>query len=126
MRGKPHDAEVKAAIIAALLSGEGVAETARQYKLPVRTIARIKAEMSEELAEVGMEKRLQIDELLLDTMRANLSALTRIAEVSSKSEYIEKQPSESIAVLYREIASVTVRLLEAASAAGVGEPRDAS
>jgi len=117
-----HSDEVKAQVMAALLSGDGVSEVARKLNLPKTTVHRIKSEISsEKLEQVQTEKRERIDDLLLDTMSANLSALSRIARASSEPSYIKTQPAESVAVLYREVASTTIRLLEAASAAGIGE-----
>lgn len=122
-RGKAHSEEVRAQVIAALLSGQGVNDIARAYNLPPATVSRLKSEIADEkLEQVGTEKRERIDDLLLDCMSENLRALNRIVKTSSDAEYIKKQPAESVAVLYREIASTTVRLLEAASAVGAGEP----
>lgn len=125
MRGKQTSEEVKAAVMAALLTGQGVNETARALNLPPKTVSRIKNEITpEKLTQVDTEKRERIDDLLLDFMAVNIQSLSQIAKTSSEPEYIKKQSAESVAVLYREIASTTVRLLEAASAAGVGEVAD--
>lgn len=124
-RGKPHSEEVKAQVLAALLAGQGVNETARALNLPPKTVSRIKSEITpEKLTQVDTEKRERIDDLLLGLMATNIQALSRIASTVSEPEYVKKQPAESIAVLYREIAATEIRLLEAASAAGVGEPAD--
>ena len=124
-RGKPHSEEVKSQVLAALLAGQGVNETARALNLPPKTVSRIKSEITpEKLTQVDTEKRERIDDLLLGLMATNIQALSRIASTVSEPEYVKKQPAESIAVLYREIAATEIRLLEAASAAGVGEPAD--
>jgi len=120
-RGKAHSDEVKAAVIAALLSGAGVNDTARKFNLPPMTVSRFKSEIAQELVQVGTEKRGRIDDLLLDAISEHVIAIKKIAQIGSEPEYAKKQPAESLAVLYREIASVSIRLLEAASAAGVGE-----
>lgn len=117
-----HSDEVKAQVFAALLAGGTVTEVATRYNLPKQTVSRIKRDLSpDEMVQIGTEKRVRIDDLLLSCMAENLTALNKIAKASSDPNYIKNQPAESVAVLYREIASVTVRLLEAASAAGVGE-----
>ena len=118
--------EVRAQIMASLLAGEGVNDIARKYRLSAATVSRIKNSLvPETLQHIETEKRDRIDDLLLSCMAENLNALNRIAKTSSEPDYIKKQGAESIAVLYREIASTTVRLLEAASAAGVGELTEA-
>ena len=118
----PIAEDVKAQIIAALLAGGAVNEVARKYRLDKSTVSRIRAGLSPEaLQQVATEKRVRIDDILLECMQSNLEALKRIADASSERDYIRDQPAESVAVLYGQIAGVTIRLLEAASAAGVGD-----
>jgi transposase-like protein len=124
-RGKQTSEEVKAAVLAALLSGTGVNEAARSLNLHPSTVSRIKSEIApQQLQRVATEKRERIDDLLLGLMATNIHALSKIAETISEPDYLKKQPAESIAVLYREIAATEIRLLEAASAAGIGEASD--
>jgi hypothetical protein len=122
----PISEEVKAQIMASLLSGEGVNEVSRKYKIGKATVSRIRASLNpKDLEHCSIEARERIDDLLLSCMASNLSALNRIASITCEPDYIKKQGAESIAVLYREISATTIRLLEAASAAGVGEPTEA-
>jgi transposase-like protein len=124
-RGKQTSEEVKAAVLAALLTGAGVNETARALHLSPNTVSRIKSDITpHRLTQVDTEKRERIDDLLLGLMATNIHALSKIAETISEPDYLKKQPAESIAVLYREIAATEIRLLEAASAAGIGEASD--
>lgn len=117
-----YSEEIKAQVHAALLAGGSPSEIARKFSMPRQTVLRFKAELSEDaLKEASIETRHRIDDLLLDCMAENLSALSRIAQTTHDADYLKKQGAEACATLYGQIASTTVRLLEAASAAGVGE-----
>lgn len=121
MRGKAHSDEVRAEIASALLAGLGITEVAEKYNLPKSTVSRIRDEISaEKLEQVGTEKRARIDELLLDCLAANLQAQKKIAETVSEPHYIRKQSASAVADLYETLADKAIRLLEAASAAGIG------
>ena len=116
------DPALKAQIIGALLAGGAVSDLARKYNLNKSTVSRIKASLaSNELQQVATEKRDRIDDLILKTVATNLAALQHIAEFASEREYIQQQPAEAIAVLYGQVANTSIRILEAASAAGIGE-----
>lgn len=114
-RGKAINEEARALVMAALLSGLGVNEVARQYQLPKSTVSRIRAELGPRLEQVGTEVRASLDDLLLNALSANLNAQARIAEAVSEPTYITQQPASSVADLYETLADKAIRLLEAAS-----------
>lgn len=121
-RGKAHSDQTRAEVISALLAGLGVTEVAQKYNLPKQTVSRIKNEIvPSELGQVGTEKRERIDELLLDGISSNLKALKAMTDMLSEKEYLRKQPASSIAEVYGTLADRAIRILEAASAAGIGE-----
>ena len=108
--------------MAALLTGQPISEIARQFKMPRQTVNRFKAELGQErIDQLSVERRERIDDLLIDCMADNLNALSCIAKTAEDATYLKDQGAEACATLYTAIASNTVRLLEAASAAGVGE-----
>lgn len=121
MRGRRHDEKLKAEVAAALLAGLSVAEASRRYQLPPSTVSRIKAELPEQLDEVGTEARLELDELLLAALGANLKAQKRILDTVSEPDYVRGQGATAIADLYETIADQAVRLLEAASFGDSGD-----
>ena len=118
-RGRPkgrtdHPAEVKAAVIAALLAGQGVNEIAREYKLDHSVISHWKASLSPETrTEINQKKGEHLDNLVYDCLTKTLATLSAIAVNAAKDSYIEKQPANELAVLYGVMADKTVRILEA-------------
>lgn len=119
-RGVKHNDETRAAAIAALLTGQGVCEVAKAYKLPQSVVSRLKAEIPQhKLDEVGLQKAHNFDVLLSDLAAANIRALTMIANTVSNEDYIRKQPADQIAVLAGVLTDKTVRLFEAAQAGGI-------
>jgi len=117
-RGRQISDEIRAQVIAELLTGAGVNETARKYQLGAKTVSRIKNEIApEQLTQLDTEKRNRIDDLLLDSVATHLAALDRIANYVSQPEYIAHKEPQHIAALYREIKDTPLSILEAASAA---------
>lgn len=119
-RGHPTTEELKAAVIAALMAGMSISDASRQFKLPKTTVARLRSELgSETVVQIGTAKRERINDLLVGLLAANVGALTRFADTTSAQDYIRQQTAEGMSALYGRIADTTLRLLEAASAAGV-------
>jgi hypothetical protein len=123
----PISDEVRAKVIAELLAGAPVNATARKYKLGNATVSRLKSELSsEQLEQIGTEKRERIDQLLLASVATHLQALDNIATYVSTPEYLGAKSPESIATLYKELAVTPLSILEAAGAAGVEEDAEAA
>jgi transposase-like protein len=118
-RGKAHSDEVKAQAMAALLTGQGVAEVAKAYKLPERTVRDWLN--SPEFAEVRHKKRDRIGELLGDYVETNLVTLKAQSEHFRDKAWLSRQPASELAVLHGVIADKTIRILEAAEIAECGE-----
>lgn len=115
MRGKAHSDEIRAQVMAALLAGQGVTETAKQYKIPHQTVSRIKNEiLPEQLGEIGREKARRIESMLFGYLCANLEALQRQCKVASDETYLKRQPASELATLHGVMADKSIRLLEAA------------
>jgi len=75
-RGKAHSPEVKAQVMAALLSGQGVNEVARQYNLDTGTVSRWKKQIpQEQLQQVAAEKSVQLEEMVFGYLTENFRAL---------------------------------------------------
>ena len=104
-------------VLADLLSGVSVSETARRYDLSRPTVRVIRAKYTE-MAEDGGEVRLsvernreEIDALLLCTLRESLEAQLAILEVVSEEKYILRQRARDNAKLFDVISGFTLRLL---------------
>lgn len=115
-RGKAHDEATRAAVVAALLAGQGVTEVATRHKLDPSVVSRWKASLpAEKLQEVASEKKSRFDDLLADYLAANLLSLTAMAKVASEPDYLRKQSADRLAVLHGVTADKAVRFFEAAS-----------
>ena len=87
MRGKKHSPEVKAAVMAALLTGQGVAAVASQYKLNKSVVSRWRAQInSDELQQVATKKGDEFAELLADALRSILKSLKVSADAIRSTE----------------------------------------
>jgi transposase-like protein len=122
MRGKPHSAEVKAQVMAALMAGQGVSEVARAHDLPVKTVHEWAS--SPEFAKVRTQKGDRVQELTFGYLEAVLTTLTKQAEAVSEKTYIHKQPASEIAVLHGVMADKAFRLLSAIPSAAVQPDSD--
>src|SRR5690606_22248922 len=98
----------KAAVMAALLVGQGVAEVAKEYRLPQSTVSRWKAEAR---SEAGLSE--DIGELLLTYLRQSLSTLRAQAEFFGNTDWLRRQKAADVAVLHGVMTDKAVRLLEA-------------
>lgn len=117
-RGKAHDEETKAAIVAALLAGQAVSEISRTYSLPETTVRRMRNQLNpDKLAEVGGKKENRIDELLVLYLEANLTALAVQSRVAGDETYLKRFPPQQLAVLHGVMADKAVRLIEAGARA---------
>ena len=112
---------MKAAVMAALLSGQAIAEVAREYKIPEGTIKawRARAKDASQVAAVAAGKKEAIGDLLLEYLHTNLSTLKAQAIVFADSEWLRKQGADELAVLHGVMTDKAIRLLEALSRADV-------
>lgn len=124
MKGQAHSTEKRAEVIAALLAGQGVNEVARQYKIPKATVSRLKNTLtSEQLEQVGTEKRERLADLIEGHLRQSLRAAQALArKVETNDDWFIKQNAADVGVLYGILTDKSVRILEAAEA---GEAADA-
>ena len=122
-RGKAHSEETKAAVMAALLTGQGVTEVATAYKLDPSVVSRWKGQLRpDQLQEVATKKGEQIEGLLFGYIEANLVALRAQANVAADESYLKRFPPQQLAVLHGVMADKAVRLLEALTGAPSSDP----
>jgi transposase-like protein len=108
-RGKAHPPEVKAAVLAALMSGQGISKIAEDMDIPSRTVEEWAKDS--EFAEVRGKK--DISELTYGYLDALLSCLTKQATHASAENYVSKQSASDLAVLHGVMADKAFRLLSA-------------
>ena len=118
MRGKKHKPEIMAAVMAALLAGQGVAAVARQYKLDSGLVSRWKQKIPQEkLQQVAEEKRDEFAELLVDALRSILKSLKVSADAIRSTEgwaWVRQHSPAEFATLIGVLTDKGFRLLEAA------------
>lgn len=110
-RGKRTSDEVRAAIMAALLAGQGVSEISENFDMPQQTVSDLKRVLENEFGSFGAKK--EISEQILELLGTQLNALKSIAGNVGRPEYVEKQPASEIAVLYGVISDKAFRIVSA-------------
>ena len=125
MRGHPHSPETKAAVVAALLAGQGVTEVAKSYSIDKSVVSRWwKAVSDEQKQQVTSKKADEFSDLLAAYLKANLNALRVQSELFADKDWLKRQNAADIAVLHGVATDKAVRLLEAAQAANEQESAD--
>lgn len=118
MRGKAHSDETKSAAIAALLTGQGVSEVAKKYKLPDSTVRDLKKSLgSEKFAEVREKKQEVLAGLIEGHLHSSLKAAAAIAKQAENADWRNKQDADKLGVFYGILTDKSVRILEAAESA---------
>ncbi len=128
MKTKPQKAtktvyspETKAAVLAALLEGQGTSKVAADFKLPEGTVKAWRSRMQQgasPLRDVATEKKDAIGALLVDYLHTNLETLKIQSVFFRDLKWLEKQSAADVAVLHGVMTDKTIRLLEALGGAG--------
>ena len=109
---RTYDPEVKAQVLAALLTGQGAEKVAQDYQIPVGTVRSWKAK-AKQPDGVATQKKEKIGALLLEYLAVSLATLKKQSEFFADETWLKKQDASSAAVLHGVLADKTVRLLEA-------------
>ena len=105
--------ETKAAVMAALLTGQSVSSIAREYDIPKGTVSNWKRNTGGTIKRT--QKTEHIGELLIKYLQSNLEALSAQAEQFKDREWLKKQTASDAAVLHGVMTDKAIRLLEALS-----------
>lgn len=124
---RSYSDETKAAVMAALLTGQSVSAVAREYKIPKGTVSSWRRQAAREVegVEPTSTQKEQIGGLILDFLTASLRALRAQADVFARPEWLRTQSASDLAVLHGVQTDKAIRLLEALDAAAVPDERDA-
>ncbi|MFN7931525.1 MAG: helix-turn-helix domain-containing protein [Blastocatellia bacterium] len=114
-KGRQTDDPVRAAVISALLAGQGVSQIARELKLSKATVSRIKNTVGpKHLEQVETEKRDKITALIESHLETSLTCANELAKkATSNQAWFDKQTASEIAVLYGVLTDKSLRILEA-------------
>lgn len=113
MRGRAHSDETKAAVLAALLAGQGIADTAGTYHLPESTVRQWAKELGPQFAEVRAKKAHDFDALIADYLEEVLVTLAVQVRHFRDVGWLQKQPASEAAVLHGVLTDKAIRILSA-------------
>lgn len=114
MRGKRHSDELRAAVMASLIAGQGVAEVATAYHIDESVVSRWRKRLvASGLQELQPKTRDELETLLMDYVCQALKTLKVQSEVAGTPDYVKKQPASELAVLHGVMADKAVRILAA-------------
>ncbi len=114
-----YSPEVKAAVLAALLEGQGTTKVAADFKLPEGTVASWRSRMHDgasPLRDIASEKRDAIGALLLEYLHENLTTLKSQVVVFRDPVWLKQQTAADAAVLHGVLTDKSIRLLESLGA----------
>jgi len=114
-QGKRHSDATKAAVIAALLAGQGVTEVATHYNVDKSLVSRWKATIPlERLQQASAEKKERLIDLIEEHLKASLGAAVKIAGQAHDDAWRARQSAENLAVFYGVLSDKAFRLVEVA------------
>lgn len=120
-RGKAHSDETKAAVMAALLAGQGVTEVATKYSLDPSVVSRWRKLIpTVQLQEVATKKEDEFGDLLAGYLRETIITLSAQARHFRDADWLKDQDAGALAVLHGVQTDKAIRLLEAAERANNG------
>ena len=109
-----HDSGTKAAVLAAIMAGQAVAEVARQFSVDRTTIFRWRASAGlSDATPLQRKKWDEIGELLFDYLRENLTTLSVQADHFRDRDWLKTQPAGEVANLHGVLVDKAVRILTA-------------
>lgn len=113
MSARSYSTETKAAVMAALLTGQSINSAAKEYRIPRSTVATWKKHAKDGVYEGSRPQKEKIGELLLDYLAANLRALRLQSEIFSDDSWLKNQDAGELAVLHGVMTDKAIRLMEA-------------
>lgn len=106
--------DTKAAVLAALLTGQSVSAVAKEYEIPKGTVASWKTrELGDISQTIATQKKEELGDLLLEYLRETVKTLIEQAKFARDVEWLKKQPASEFAVMHGVQTDKAVRLLEA-------------
>ena len=121
MERREYDEQTKAAVMAALLTGQSVYAAAKDFKIPVGTVKRWSADAKERLQPARNQKTERLGDLIIDNVEAALETTREILNVIKDPKWLRRQEASQIGVLYGIIQDKTYRILEALPDSGDAE-----
>jgi len=120
-----YSPETRAAVLAALLEGQGTSKVAADFKLPWGTVRAWHSKMRQgasPMRHVATEKKDAIGALLVEYLHTNLETLRQQSLIARDPVWLKQQSAADFAVLHGVLTDKTIRLLEALSAGNETPP----
>ena len=111
MTRKQYSDETKAAVMAALLTGQSINSIAKEYSIPKSTVSRWK---NGGVPSDGTQKK-EIGDLIMAYVRTSLVTLEAQAQMFQDKDWLRKQNAADVAVLHGVQTDKAIRILEAIS-----------
>ena len=110
---REYDEATKAAVMAALLTGQSISSVAKEYKIPKGTVSYWKEQAVNGVGTFSTQKKEETGDLLWDYLRTSLKTLKVQAEHFGDKEWLKQQNAADLAVLRGVSIDKAIRLLEA-------------
>lgn len=115
-RGRDYSNETKAAVMAALLAGQSVSSTAKQYNIPKGTVSSWKdqaANMRRVESDSTQKKDLnRIGDSLIDLVTTEIESLIEISKITRDPRWVKAQTAADLAVFAGVKHDKLMRMLE--------------
>ena len=121
-RGIPHSEETRAAVLAALLAGQGVMQVAEAFKLNHSTVVAWRDAAGVTSTPVEREKRQAISELVADYLLETFTTLAAQQRYFRDNAWLKRQNASDVATLHGVSADKAFRLLAALQVNDQDEP----
>lgn len=115
MSKKKHSSETKAAVLAALMTGQAATYVAKEYNIPIGTVKSWKRRQraQRDASDATQKKEEDIGELLLIYLQESIKTLTEQVKHFRNREWLMKQEAESLAMLHGVQTDKAMRMIEA-------------
>ena len=112
-----YSKEIKATVMAAILTGLHPSQIAREFNIPIGTVKawKYRQESNGGVAIVTVQKKEAIGELISDYLTELLKTLRIQMRVFADEKWLKQQSAHEVAILHGVLADKGIRLLEALS-----------
>lgn len=121
MRRRKYSKETKAAVMAALVTGQSISQVAEEYRIPEGTVAGWSAARIQPNLTSPSSTKKEIGALVLDYLRQLLVTVRVQQQVFAEPDWLRTQDASAVGVLHGITVDKGIRLLEALSNTGEAE-----
>jgi hypothetical protein len=123
-RGVPHSPELRAQVVAAVLAGTTIAQTARQFGVSKSLVS--EWSQTPEVRTVRTEKKDDLQTLIARYLEVGFHAMIQQAEVMGDPEYCRTQDADKLAISHGVLGDKLAGVAATAQALGLVGPAAAA